>query len=322
MKTFKSFLAPLFEQYFVYRENLGYTTKTTMANLKVFDRYVKGKKIEKGLFAPSFFLELRADLKLEARSINRVLSSVRVFFHFLVRNGIYEKNPLQDIPLLPENEIIPFLFSPEQIDQLLKQVCNKISKDKRCYLKELSQYMAMVLITRCGLRLSEPLRLMRNQYRQDEKTLYIEKTKFKKDRLIPVPMAVATQMENYLAVRDTLLGNYHSTHLLIGDHRGRLQKNTVTYTFRKTVKDIGIEQPRRVIGHTNFSAPTVHSLRHSFAVNTLKRIKEQGKSPQNALPVLAVYMGHSEYKHTVKYLKMIDANQRRGLLEFVLTKSR
>ncbi len=322
MKTFNSFLAPLFEQYFVYRENLGYTMKTTVANLKVFDRYVKDKKIEKGLFAPSFFLELRADLKLEARSINRVLSSVRVFFHFLVRNGIYEKNPLQDIPLLPENEIIPFLFSPKQIDQLLKQVCQKISKDKRCYLKDLSQYMAMVLIARCGLRLSEPLRLTRNQYRQDEKTLYIEKTKFKKDRLIPVPMAVATEMENYLAVRDTLLGNYHITHLLIGDHRGRLQKNAVTYTFRKIVKDIGIEQPRRVIGHTNFSSPTVHSLRHSFAVNTLKRIKEQGKSPQNALPVLAVYMGHSEYKHTVKYLKMIDANQRRGLLEFVLTKSR
>jgi len=33
-------------------------------------------------------------------------------------------------------------------------------------------------------------------------------------------------------------------------------------------------------------------------------------------------MGHSEYKHTVKYLKMIDANQRQGLLEFALTKNR
>ena len=39
------------------------------------------------------------------------------------------------------------------------------------------------------------------------------------------------------------------------------------------------------------------------------------KSPQNALPVLAVYMGHSEYKHTIKYLKVIDAEQRQGLLD-------
>ena len=67
----------------------------------------------------------------------------------------------------------------------------------------------------------------------------------------------------------------------------------------------------------NFSAPTPHSLRHSFAVNTLRRIKKRGKSPQNALPVLATYMGHSEYKHTMKYLKVVDAEQRQGLADFV-----
>jgi len=251
-----------------------------------------------------------------------VLCSVRVFFKFLVRKGIYEKNPLQDIPLLPENEVIPFLFSPEQIEQLLKEICNKINKDKRSYLKSLSQYMAFVLIARCGLRISEPLRLLRSQYRQDEKTLYIEKTKFKKDRLIPVPEAVATQMKNYLAVRDTLLEKHHIPHLLVSYHLGRLRRGTVRSIFNKTVKEMELYQPRRVIGHTNFSSPTVHSLRHSFAVNTLKRIKEQGKSPQNALPVLAAYMGHSKYTHIVKYLKMIDAKQRQGLLEFVLKKSR
>jgi integrase/recombinase XerD len=322
MKTFNSFLAPLFEQYFVYRKNLGYASKSTLPHLKVFDRYVTDKKIENGLFKPSFFLELRADLRMEARSVNRVLSSLRVFFQFLVRNDIYEKNPLRDIPSLLENEIIPFLFSPEQVDQLVKHVCKNIRQDKRFYLKDFSHYMALVLIARCGLRISEPLRLMRNQYRQGEKTLYIEKTKFKKDRLIPVPMAAATELENYLAARDTLLENEPVSHLLVGCWRNRLPQNTINSTFNKAVKAIGLHQPRHVIGHTNFSAPTVHSLRHSFAANTLKRVKQRGKSPENALPVIAAYMGHSEYKHTVKYLKMIDANQRQGLLEFALTKNR
>ena len=55
---------------------------------------------------------------------------------------------------------------------------------------------------------------------------------------------------------------------------------------------------------------TCHSLRHSFAVNTLKRIKLRGESPQQALPVLAAYLGHSEYKHTAKYLKLLDAELR------------
>jgi site-specific recombinase XerD len=317
MKIFESFLEPLFDEYFIYRESLGYTTETTLNNLKVFDRYVKEKKIEKGLLNPSFFLELRADLKMESRSVNRVLSSVRVFFQFLVRKGIYEQNPLQDIPPLPENDIVPFVCTPEQTDQLLTAVCKRIRKAPWCYLKDLSQYMAMVLIARCGLRISEPLRLMRNHYRQEEKTLYIEKTKFKKDRLIPVPMAVATEVENYLAVRDTLLENYHIPYLLIGNLRGKLQQNSVSYTFRRAVKDIGLDQPRQVIGNKNFSAPTVHSLRHSFAINTLKAVKQRGNSPQNALPVLAAFMGHSEYKHTIHYLKVLDAEHRQALFYFV-----
>ena len=35
--------------------------------------------------------------------------------------------------------------------------------------------------------------------------------------------------------------------------------------------------------------------------------------------VLAAYMGHSEYKHTIKYLKFLDAYQRLGLVNFIGT---
>ena len=89
--------------------------------------------------------------------------------------------------------------------------------------------------------------------------------------------------------------------------------------FRRAIKFIHFDQPRKVIGSTNFCAPTHHSLRHSFAVNTLKRIKLQGKSPQNALPVLATYMGHSEYKYTTKYLKVLDAEHRRQMFDFSIS---
>jgi hypothetical protein len=36
----------------------------------------------------------------------------------------------------------------------------------------------------------------------------------------------------------------------------------------QAVKTIGIDQPRRIIGRTNFSAPTAHSLRH-YAVSRI-----------------------------------------------------
>jgi site-specific recombinase XerD len=241
-----------------------------------------------------------------------------MFFRHLVRQGFYTANPVKDIPFLPENEIIPFIFSEKQVDFLLKAVLNSIRKNQRYFLKDLTGHMTILLLACCGMRISEPLKMKVDHYRPKEKTLYIEKTKFKKDRLIPVPMSVAVELENYLFVRKILIGNHQNPFLLAGTKKKGLNDNRVRCVFRQAVKDIGLDQARQVIGRTNFSAPTVHSLRHSFAVNTLKIVQARGRSPQNALPVLAAYMGHSEYKHTVKYLKMIDAKKRKQFLDFSL----
>ena len=318
MKPFESFLAQKIEKYVVYRQSLGFSLHPMISHIRTFDRYLAMRKTEPTVLRPSFFLELRANLKLESRSINRILSTTRMFFQYLVRQGFYTANPVKDIPFLPENEIIPFIFSEKQVDLLLKTVLNSIRKNQRYFLKDLTGHMAILLLARCGMRISEPLKMKVNHYRPKEKTLYIEKTKFKKDRLIPVPMSVAAELENYLAVRKVLIGDHQNIFLLAGAKQKGLNDHRVRCVFRQAVKDIGLDQSRQVIGNINFSAPTVHGLRHSFAVNTLKRVQARGRSPQNALPVLAAYMGHSEYKHTVKYLKMIDAKKRKQFLDFSL----
>jgi integrase len=320
MNKFESFLAQQLEQYVIYRHKLGYAMKASLSHLKTFDGYLKQKQADEVLLPPSFFMRLQADLKIEPRSVNRIVASVRVFFNYLVRTGAYSQNPLKDIPYLPENDIMPFIFSPQQVNHLLSAVSARIRKVSRGkYLMDLSCYMAVVLLARCGLRISEPLRLRLNHYRFDEKTIYIEKTKFKKDRLIPLPRSAATELENYLAVRRRLLGDGVNQYLL-ANYTGRgLNDNRVRLVFHRAISDIGLDQRRQVIGNVNISSPTPHSMRHSFAVNTLKRVKERGKSAQNALPVLATYMGHSEYKHTIKYLKVIDAQQRLGLVNFIST---
>ncbi len=320
MNKFKSFLASKLEKYVIYRHNLGYAMKASLSHLKTFDCYLKQKQVEQVSLQPAFFMGMQADLKIEARSANRILSSVRVFFNYLVRTGAYSQNPLKDIPYLPENDIMPYLFSPEQVEHLLSAVSSQIRKaSPRLYLKDLSGYMAMVLLAHCGLRIGEPLRLKLNHYRFDEKTIYIEKTKFKKDRLIPLPRSVAKELENYLAARHCLLADVDSKYLLANATGKGLTDNRVRTVFDRAVNDIGLEQPRQIIGSVNINSPTPHSLRHSFAVNTLNRVKKRGASAQNALPVLAAYMGHSEYKHTLKYLKFIDAQQRLELANFINT---
>jgi integrase/recombinase XerD len=318
MKPFESFLAQKIEKYVAYRQSLGFSLHPMTSHLRTFDRYLAMRKTEPTVLRPSFFLELIATVKLESRSINRILSTSRMFFRYLVRQGFYTANPVKDIPLLPENEIIPFIFSEKQVDLLLKAVLNSTRKTQRYFLKDLTGHMAILLLARCGMRISEPLKMKVHYYRPKEKTLYIEKTKFKKDRLIPVPMSVAVELENYLSARKVLIGNHQNPFLMAGAKQKGLSDNRVRCVFRQAVKDVGLDQSRQVIGNTNFSAPTVHSLRHSFAVNTLKRVQARGRSPQNALPVLATYMGHSEYKHTVKYLKMINAKKRKQFLDFSL----
>ena len=316
MKPFESFLAQEIEKYLLYRKSLGFALHPSTSLLRTFDRYLAMRKSEPTLLLPSFFLELRTDLKLESRSVNSILSATRMFFRHLVRKGIYATNPVEDIPRLPKNEIIPFLFSDEQVDLLLKTVLNGIRKNQRYFFKDFTCYMTILLIARCGMRISEPLKMQVHHYRSKEKTLYIEKTKFKKDRLIPIPMSEAAELENYLAIRESMIGSRQNTFLFTGAKQKGLNDNRVRLVFRQAVKDIGLDQPRQVIGNTNFSAPTVHSLRHAFAVNTLKAVQARGKSPQNALPVLATYMGHVEYKYTVKYLKLIDAQKRKQFFDF------
>jgi len=290
MKSFESFMAPQLKEFLAYRESLGYAIKGYRSYLNIFDRYLKETKAEWVSLHPGFFLEMRANLKMEARSVNRIISTVRVLFQFLVRRQYVGENPLKDIPLLKENTIVPFVFSPEQIDHLLEAICKRLRKSKGRLLHDLALYMAVVLLARCGMRISEPLRLLRHHYRRDDKTIYIEKTKFKKDRLIPVPKAAITEIENYLSVRQSLLPRDDNPYLLAGGKQKPLKDEQVRYLFRKALKGIGLNQSRKVIGNMNFSSPTPHSLRHAFAINTLKAIKERGESPQHALPVLAAYM--------------------------------
>ena len=318
MKPFESFLAPQLNEYVSYRENLGYSVKPLRDHLRLFDRYLRRTTDDWDCFTPSFFLEMRSKLKMEPGTVNKVLSTTRYFFQFLIRRGHIAGNPLQDIPLLKEHTPIPFVFSPEQIDQLLETICKGLRKGKTTFLSDLAKYMSVLLMAGCGLRISEPLKLLRHHYRSDDGTIYIEKTKFRKDRLIPVPKAVMTEIENYLSVRQSLLPNDQNPYLLAGKEQRPLTVQQTYHFFRKFIKTLGWKQSRKIVGNTIFNPPTPHSLRHSFAINALIEIKKRRESPQHALPVLAAYLGHSHYKHTAIYLKVADAVSRKKLVDFSL----
>ena len=316
MKHFKSFLAPQLQQYADYRLALGYAKKGIKPPLLAFDRYLIAQKASRDQLQPAFFLQLRATISDHPNTVNRILSALRSFFQFLVRQQFCEHNPLKDIPPLPERYFVPFVFSPAQTDRLLQAVAKTIRKSENYFLFDMAIHLAFVMLARCGMRINEPLRLRQEHYRADEGSVYIQKTKFRKDRLIPVPKAVLTQIENYRAVRRALCHKDQNPYLLAGKRRGPIKDNHIRDTFHGMVKNIRLSRPKQVIGNITFGKPLPHSLRHAFAINTLNQIRARGNCPQQALPILATYMGHRKYQYTAAYLKVKDAKDIPGLIAF------
>ena len=318
MKPFKSFMALQMEAFMAYRDDLGYRKMPTHYYLRLLDQYLVENRSKWDDLSPAFFLKMQNETPLEACSVNNTMSILRSFFQFLIRREEVTHNPLKDVPRLRQQTVIPFVFSPEQVDHLLHVMDCRIRKMECWFLIDLAMYLAVLLLARCGLRISEPVRLLRHHYRSDDATIYIEKTKFSKDRLLPVPKYVATQIENYLSVREALMPNDINPYLLAGRQDRCIGDSAVRRVFIDAVTKMGLSRERRIVGNVNFNPPTPHSLRHAFAINTLKRVRERGQSAQNALPILAAYMGHKNPKSTAVYLKVADAMMREQLVDVSL----
>lgn len=320
MKPFKSVLNRELEAFIAHRKGLGYSDRLIRSQLRTFDKYVKVQPDPSSIWNPHFYVKFRNEIGLEPSTVNTTLCTVRCFFEYLRRKHNHFNNPLKDVPGLPQRAFIPFIFSPEQVELLLDAVCGRIRQKQKMFLRNLGEYLVILLLARCGLRINEPLRLKLKDYRSDEKTIYIEKTKFKKDRLIPIPKSVAQQIDNYLSSRAALIEHDMNPNLFIRWVKSKRGEQRIRILFHDAVHQIGIRSPRRVIGDTTFGNPTPHSLRHSFAINTLRSAIARKQSPWNVLPVLADYMGHVEYRHTMKYLRVVDAESRTRLLNFAGTR--
>ena len=217
------------EQYLEYRENLGYSTKA-VDSLRRLDRYmVTENVITFKALTPLFFLKMRTDLAINQNTINRVIYALRGFFQYLVRIEFCQYNPLAGIPRFKENNIIPFIFSDQETEQLLDATWRQVRREKQAvFLKDMSCCLALQLLARCGLRISEPLRLELKDFRADERTIYIRKTKFRKDRLIPIPVDVARHLSDYLGLRNSLLPvDNQNPYLLVSDPAKELHNQQV-----------------------------------------------------------------------------------------------
>jgi len=318
MSKFKSFLANDIEGFISFRRSLGfiYDPNDFRSLFSSFDKYLKEKGKNWDDLTPAFILEFRSQLSLEPYSINRRMSALRVLFDYLVRLDRITQNPVKNIPNLKVDAFVPFIFSDEQVDQLLKAIQIKIRpRNKAHFLTDLGVYTIISLIARCGLRISEPLKLKDDHFRSNEATIYIENSKFGKDRLIPIPSSVVCMINNFVSIRNSIIDKNECEYIFTSA-QGRITTRSIYPRYDNALKDLNFNLSRQKFTNITFGKPTPHSLRHSFAVNTLKNASKKGKKPENILPVLAAYMGHADYRYTMMYLKVIDSELRNSWVDF------
>jgi integrase len=154
------------------------------------------------------------------------------------------------------------------------------------------------LLASTGLRIGEALRLTVRDVQLDTEPphLRIVETKFRKSRLVPLHPTTAAQLCAYAKQRRAL--GYHalSDVFFLSETGKALTPDGVWLPFRRLTRRLGM-MPRDGGRH-----PSLHGLRHTFAVERLREWYRAGADVQALVPHLAVYLGHVRPQDSYWYL--------------------
>jgi integrase len=122
----------------------------------------------------------------------------------------------------------------------------------------------------------------------------IRRTKFRKSRLVPLHETARAALERYLEQRRAYAPL--DDHVFISLRRKPLLVADAERTLRTAARKIGL---RRESGQPR---PTIHALRHTFAVRALEACPDDRDRISQHMVALSTYLGHSHVAHTYWYL--------------------
>jgi integrase/recombinase XerC len=221
------------------------------------------------------WLAVLYDQKLSAVSIRRKLAALRVFFRFLVREGLAPMNAprLLRTPRAPKK--LPDVMTTEQANALLDGVAaGKLERPHPA--RDLA---ILELLYGCGVRVSELVGLNLDDLDRGERWLRV-RGKGRKERQVPFGGKAADALERYLAERAS------SEQALFLNHRGgRLTDRGVRGIIKLYATLIAGD-----------SSLHPHSFRHAFATHLL--------SDGADLRSIQELLGHARLSTTQKYTQV------------------
>ena len=189
----------------------------------------------------------------------------------------------------------PFLFRTAQLHALMQAAQQA---GPRGTLRPYTLSTLIGLLASTGLRAGEALRLTMADVELDREppVLHIRETTFHKSRLVPLHASTADHLRHYQAMRRYLRYDALSEVFFISDKGTALNYSALARWFTTRCGQLGIAPI------TDARRPTLHALRHTFAVERMRRWYEAGADVRALLPTLSVYLGHVRPQDTYWYL--------------------
>lgn len=195
------------------------------------------------------FIALQHQQGLGGRSLMRLLSSIRTFYHYLLREGQVADNPALGISAPKAPSRLPKTLDVDQVNGLLQ-----IDDEDPLACRDLAM---MELFYSSGLRLAELVSLDLNAIDLRDGSLRVT-GKGRKIREVPVGRVAIEAIEAWLGLRDGLASPEERA-LFVSSRGSRISPRTI----QLRLKQWGERQGVRGGLHP-------HRLRHSFASHMLE----------------------------------------------------
>jgi integrase len=289
MSSFAKILADRVESYIALRRSLGYAFRKQATTLRALVRYVEAQHLDGPLtrkLALGFVMSWPGTAN--GRAVRH--SVVRRFCEYL---AIYDaRTEALDRRALPRSRAVPppRILSDKELASLIS-ACRCVSPR---YPQRAAVLTTLVgLLASTGLRSGEALRLDRADVDLGAGVLHIRRTKFRKDRLVPVHATTLAALRQYASHRDAAFPAPKDAAFFLSSRGNRLSSTGLTVAFRAARKLAGLDSGKVL---------RPHDLRHRFAVARLAAWHREQADVQALLPLLATYLGHARYTDTAYYV--------------------
>ena len=210
--------------------------------------------------------EYLAALALSAKSPSRSAFKHSVYGLRYYYRYVGLANRAVKLPSLKKDAKLPTIFNKSELRRLFKAPAL------------LKHRVLLMLIYSAGLRSSEVINLKISDIDFERRAIHIRRSKYNKDRMVPLSEYMALGLKKYLALERPL------TWLFNGKTLGmQYSAKGISWVMRDAVKKAGIAKD-----------VTVHTLRHSYATHLI----------EDGLNIVTVkdLLGHSKIETTMVYL--------------------